>query len=126
MWWRNGVFMFQNDFVMREIEGLTRFLGTILTQKKKEEEIIDSENVVSGDGLFLHQLLLLVSEGKINKAEDMLFEELDDSFRTSLLDMAIKFYSHLNQLTDQQLDAANFSREEIAEGLAAVKNICIM
>lgn len=118
--------MFQNDFVMREIEGLTRFLGTILTQKKKEEEIIDSENVVSGDGLFLHQLLLLVSEGKINKAEDMLFEELDDSFRTSLLDMAIKFYSHLNQLTDQQLDAANFSREEIAEGLAAVKNICIM
>ena len=70
--------MFQQDFILREIEGLTRFLAKTIFHKDVDRgEIIDAAGNVSGDGLFLHMLLRMVSEGRINDAENLLHERLE-------------------------------------------------
>lgn len=88
--------MFQNDYIMREIERLTRMLGMILMGRQ-------------------------VEQGEINEAENLLFEYLDNDARHSLLDVAIRFYNHLNKLDDERLEQCDYSREEIADGLRAVE-----
>lgn len=114
--------MFQNDYIMREIQGLTRFLAKVLLQKEQPRgELLSEDLVVSGDGFFLHTLLGMVEKGEINQAENLLFEELDTAPRAELLAIAVRFYTCVAGLNDAQLAAAGFAREEIAEGLQAVK-----
>lgn len=114
--------MFQNDYIMREIGRLTQMLGMILTGRKVEvEEFIDEHGLVTGDALILQTLLKMVEDGDINAAENLLFEHLDAEPRHTLLEVAIRFYSRLNTLDDEQLERCDYSREEIADGLRMVE-----
>ena len=61
----------------------------------------------------------LADAGDINGAENELYECLDTSDR-AYLEMALAFYMYLNQLDDDALYTANFSRGEIAEGINSV------
>ena len=54
--------------------------------------------------------------GELNAAENLLFEELDFS-DPGTLPIALAFYEHLNRFTDQELEARDYSREEIFEGV---------
>ena len=49
-------------------------------------------------------------------AEDLLFAESDPDDRR-YLELAVDFYARLNDLTDAQLEAAGFGRDELEEGL---------
>ena len=57
--------------------------------------------------------------GEINEAENQLYENLDEN-DTEHLEMALTFYMYLNQLDDDTLFMANYSREEIVEGINSV------
>ena len=61
----------------------------------------------------------LVDAGEINEAENQLYENLDEN-DTEHLEMALTFYMYLNQLDDDTLFMANYSREEIVEGINSV------
>ena len=54
--------------------------------------------------------------GDIGGAEDLLFAESDPDDRR-YLELAVDFYARLNDLTDAQLEAAGFGRDELEEGL---------
>ena len=54
--------------------------------------------------------------GDICGAEDLLFAESDPDDRR-YLELAVDFYARLNDLTDAQLEAAGFGRDELEEGL---------
>ena len=56
----------------------------------------------------------MIREGEYGKAEDLLFENL--VYSDKYIELASDFYQRLNQLSDDQLDAGNFSREEIYDG----------
>ena len=63
--------------------------------------------------------MALLSEGKINQAEDLLFEDFDPKYNRDLM-VALDFYNRLNNFDDNYLRENNFSREEIEEGLRDV------
>ena len=69
-----------------------------------------------GDARSLEELKALCGRGEINAAENLLFEELDFS-DPGTLHIALAFYEHLNRFTDQELEARDYSREEIFEGV---------
>ena len=73
----------------------------------------DSDTLTTTDLLHL-KLMEMIREGEYGKAEDLLFENL--VYSDKYIELASDFYQRLNQLSDDQLDAGNFSREEIYDG----------
>jgi len=64
----------------------------------------------------------LTEKCKINEAENLLFEMLDSDNNDHFV-LAIDFYKRLNSLSDNDLEQADFSREEIIKGLGEVCSI---
>ncbi len=60
-----------------------------------------------------------MEQGKINEAENLLFENLDTDNKR-YMELALDFYERLNNFEDDFLEENNFSREEIEEGLKEI------
>ena len=109
--------MFTNDYIMRQIENLTNFLGRVIFQKETFKlEMFDEDWNVSGEGLLYFRLKKLVEEGDINSAENLLFDEIDSQQPEKLMAVALRFYSDLQLLSDKRLEECSFSRQEILDG----------
>ena len=65
------------------------------------------------------QLKDLADAGDINEAENFLSDQLDPP-DLDCLEMALTFYMYLNQFNDDILYQANYSREEIVDGINSV------
>lgn len=111
---------FQDDWMMRQIEMITRFVANVVFGKQESDftyEVIESSE--GSDGLShcdeVHlELCRLIREGRLNDAEDMLYDEMEYSDR--YIQLASDFYRRLNRLTDEELEAGGFSRDEIYDG----------
>lgn len=112
--------MFQNDYIMRMIREMVRTLIKLLCNidtEKTEELKLEKESAEK-----LQALKKLVDNGFIESAEDQLLEEINVDNKQDFL-TAVLFYQYLNEQSDDMLTAANFSREEVAEGLKTVAKI---
>ena len=117
--------MFQNDYFMRQIEMLGRFLAKLIFNKDTTvyEVIIDEEGNITPAGLLYLELNTMIKEGRINEAENLLFDRIEATYDNEYLEIAIDFYSQVNNLTDEFLEEHDFSREEAMEGLSKVKHL---
>ena len=107
-----------NDWVMQQIEMMTRFVSQVIFNKTGQKETIsytveNTEPLTDIDRLYL-TLDQLIRERKICEAEDMLFDNL--VFEDKYIELASDFYGKLNNLSDEELSNADFSREEIHDG----------
>lgn len=111
-----GYFMYEQDYIMRQIRDLVRFLAKVFLNKDVAiYEFPDTGEYTDTD--YLHkELLFLLSQGKINEAENLLFENLD-SGNKRYMELALDFYERLNNFSDDYLEENNFTRKEIEEGL---------
>lgn len=111
--------MFQQDYMLRMINDLVRFLAKILLNKDTViYKLPNEENYTKTD--YLHKDLFdLIERGKINEAENLLFEEIKPKDK-KYMELVLDFYTRLNDLNDEFLEKSNFSRKEIEEGLKAV------
>lgn len=109
--------MFQEDWVMRQIESIVDFLIVAVLHKEKSgiQFVFEQKNETEINSLH-EKLLQMIREHRINEAEDLLFDHLNTEDRR-YLELAVDFYSRLNALDNETLQANNFSREEIEEGL---------
>lgn len=108
--------MYEEDYIMRIITNLIKFLSKVIFGKDTVTyEPSEDEKHKQSDGLH-KQLLTLLSAGKINEAENILFEKLNPKDNRQMM-VAIDFYQRVNNLDNEFLQANNFSREEIEEGL---------
>lgn len=108
--------MYEQDYIMRAISNLIYFLARIVTGKDTATYVVSMSEEHKGSDL-LHQTIVdLLAGGKINEAENLLFEEFDPDDQNYIL-VALDFYQRLNALDDQALQQNDFSREEIEEGL---------
>lgn len=110
---------FEQDYIIRMIKQMVAILVRVLLGKEnKTYELPLGDQNQSSEGL-LRELLTMVNEGKINEAENLLYEsfELDNKKN---IENAILFYSYLNELDDDFLEKCNFSREEIEMGLKEI------
>lgn len=112
--------MFEQEYIMRLIKEMVRailklffnidaeFPTAELLESKEEKEILEN-------------LLDMIDVGKINEAENKLYD-LIDNVNVNRLEVAILFYSYLNDKTDDFLEESNFSREEVKLGIENVMN----
>lgn len=110
--------MFEQDYVMRLIKEMVRAILKLLfnidtgsptvelLENKEEQETLEN-------------LLDMVDAGEINEAENRLYD-LTSNTDVSSLEIALLFYSYLNDKTDDFLEENDFSRDEIKLGLENV------
>lgn len=115
--------MITRDYLMEEAERLTKLIAAVVFQKKIEEEQSGLKYAISQDALLLGDLRRMTSTGGINEAENLLFERLLLQPNSHNFSVAGIFYGELSQLTDDELNKANFSRQEIMEGLQSVERL---
>lgn len=103
--------------IKKSIDDLGKLFGkTILENDKKD----DAEKIGSTD-LFKIILNKLFHEGNYDKAEDLIFEELEKNDSPEVYEIAVGFYNALLKKSDEELNENNFSREEIYQGLDDIK-----
>jgi hypothetical protein len=61
----------------------------------------------------------MVDDGKVNEAENEIFE-MTENLDPNYLEVALLFYSYLNDKSDKFLEDNNFSRDEVKEGLETI------
>lgn len=120
--------MVEKDYVMRIIHEMVR---TVLKLLFHIDEV-DEQELIFLDGEsqdFYQRLCLMADDGKINEAENLLYENLEtetvlpEDKNLENLKLALAFYDHLNTKSNDFLDDNDFSREEIGEG---IKNVLKM
>ena len=107
--------MVEQDYIMRLIKELIRALLKVIFHTDLDmpsvEMLKDAQRRCA-----LEELLNLMDNGEINEAENWLSELLEDGGGEELA-LALLFYSHLNEKSNDFLEAHDFSREEIKAGL---------
>lgn len=113
---------FQQDWVMRQIENIVRFLASVLFHKDTlKYEIKDELNLTETDMLY-NDIKELIEKREICKAEDLLYEKIDANNKKDM-ELAIDFYQTINLFSDEELERCNFSRDEINDGLKNITKI---
>lgn len=113
--------MFEQDYVMRLI---TEIIRTILKLLFNIDTVSPTVELLENkeEKETLENLLNMVDTGKINEAENKLYDLISDTDMNSLK-VALLFYSYLNDKTDDFLEANEFSRDEIKLGIENVADI---
>ena len=107
--------MLQDDFILRQIREMVHAVMKMLFQVSASEltpEVIEDSTARTT----LENLIALTDEGKIDEAENQLYEMTCDGDRQNL-EIGLLFYYNLNGNDDDFLEAHNFSREEIMTGI---------
>ena len=104
--------MLQDDYILRQIREMVRAVMKMLFQVRAVELTPD----VIEDTDARQILTNLTDNGKIDEAENQLYEMTCDGDRQNL-EIGLLFYYHLNDKDDEFLEASNFSREEIMMGI---------
>ena len=107
--------MLQDDFILRQIREMVHAVMKMLFQVSASEltpEVIED----STSRTTLENLIALTDEGKIDEAENQLYEMTCDGDRQNL-EIGLLFYYNLNGKDDDFLEVHNFSREEIMTGI---------
>ena len=112
---------FERDYVMRVIRDMVRFISTVVFGRTELMVDIDSSTkaeigIVPPSAAMYAEMLRMVERGDINGAEDMLYEQLDTS-DIGYLEAGLAFYHRLTDISDRELEAADYSREEILDGI---------
>lgn len=107
--------MFEQDYVMRLIKEMVRAILKLLfnidTDSPSAELLEDAKEQQT-----LDELLDMVDNGFINEAENKIYEITEEGKKTDL-EMALLFYSYLNDKSDEFLEAHNYGSDEIKAGL---------
>ena len=112
------MYIYEKDYIMRMIYGITQMLAVILFGKKlnSEETFIALGEEFKGSN---DLLLEMVDKGEINAAENRLFDLIETSGmeKDALGLLILQFYDHVNSKDDEFLAKAEFDREEILSGM---------
>ncbi|MCI8447944.1 MAG: hypothetical protein HFH30_06030 [Eubacterium sp.] len=114
--------MVEQDYIMRLIKELVRTLLKLLFQIDLENPYTEvyKENEEKST---LQALIDLIDRGLINDAENQLYDLISESSpdnSQSNLKTALLFYAYLNEKNNAYLEANDFSREEVRQGLKYV------
>lgn len=111
-----------SDYLMRQMEDMARLCSEVLFAKHTEPlPVFDEQGNVTENGVLYGRLRMLCSGGRVNEAENLLFDRLDAPGGEALLPAAVQFYKDIQNWEDAALEQAGFSRAEIRDGLAEVQ-----
>ena len=112
----------RNDYIMDMIEDFGEFLLNLREKITHNEEfsVVNHDESLGEAGLNGIMLKRMCAAGKVNEAENLLFDLLDEHKEPDYFFIALDFYKELSLYTDSQLADCDFTREEIANGLKEV------
>lgn len=111
--------IYEQDYIMRIIKQMVAALiSVILGKENKIYDLPLEDQYKSSDGL-LRELLTMVNDGKINEAENLLYESFEQDNKKDI-ENTILFYSYLNELDNDFLEKCNYSRDEIEMGVKEI------
>ena len=112
--------MYHRDWLMRQIETITRYVFSLLLGKGAElTSDIRLETLPQTDAdasSVSFRLAALVRKGDLCGAENLLYEAVEAGDPEALT-AGLRFYNEINTLSDGALAQACFSRDEILSGL---------
>ena len=114
--------MIKQDYMMRMIDDLIRLLTKLLFKKDIIIYELPSQQSYTQTDYLYKQLLHLIDKGKINEAENLLFENIDPNDKR-YMELALDFYAKLNNLDDESLEKSDFPREEIEQGVKEIAKV---
>lgn len=107
--------MFEQDYIIRLIKEMIRAIFKLLFNIDTDNPIEDIlEDKESQDALEI--LLDMVDNGNINEAENQIYDITSDNNMANL-EVALLFYSYLNDKDDEFLQKHGFCRDEIKLGV---------
>jgi hypothetical protein len=108
--------MLEEDYVTRMIKDMVRAVVKTILGKTELNYELPKENECTSDDVVYKKLVLMADAGDINGAENLLLTEFE--FEDLMqLEIALVFYSHINEYEEDFLEANNYSRREIGEGI---------
>lgn len=112
------------DVIQQLIEGTAAMLAKIFLGRHTIVREIVVEKAMDADDLskLLDKNLL---EGSINKAENILFEQLEIYPTIDIYKTGLEFFEKLNAMSDEKLAGYSYSREEIVQGIHDMTNLLI-
>lgn len=111
--------MLEEDYVMRMIKDMVRAIIKTILGKTELDYELPKENKYTKDDMVFIKMLELADDGQINEAENLLLTEFEFE-QPKQLEIALTFYSHINEYNDDFLEANNYSRQEISEGIEGI------
>jgi len=115
----------EQDYIMRHVQIVSLGLAQVFNLEQVVHEVTDPyRNEESNE---LYKLLMeMLADGKINEAENLLFEAVEAAKvnKDDVLSLAFDFYLNINKYTDDFLELCNFSRAEAAIGWADITKLC--
>ncbi len=118
--------MFQQDYILRQIEMMGKVIAKILGRDTTSEifdDIIRDDGVVCEDQYIRYTVMNLLADGRINEAEDILFDAVENHPHKEYFSVALEFYGELANMSEQKLKEHNFTYQEVLDGLTAIKKL---
>lgn len=117
--------MFQNDYLMRQIQMMVQFIARMILKRNAEvyRAFPDEYGNYSAEGELYLDLMRKIKQGKINEAENILFDATEQNPNNAMLEIALDFYRTLGEMSDDFLEENNFSKEEVCQGLSDIMKI---
>ena len=106
---------YEKDWFMREIKFAVRAIALLIFHREDVAYEVEDETRLTATDMMYRELTSMLAAGRICDAEDYLFDNFLPGDRNHLR-LALDFYQRLNELSDETLEAHNFSRAEIHEG----------
>ena len=107
----------QDDHMIRNIQDVGRLIAKLLLHEQQPNYTLpeNEADYTDADKLFA-SVMKLAEEGKINEAENELYEGMVEE-NVDYLELALTFYLYLNDMDGDFLDDNGYSREEVLEGM---------
>ena len=104
--------IFENDWIMRQIESMTDMIGKVVLHKEKVE--INVEDQLTDDELknYYKRIQELIKEQKYQEAMKYLQENFAKG-NMEYLSVAISCFDQLNALSEPELTAGGYSRNAL-------------
>ena len=111
------------EFLIKQIKGVSKLISRILFKKDDFTYVLPKEisNYDGYDKLYV-EINDMLFNNEINKAEDLLFKNLDGK-NYKVMQIALNFYDNLVNKPDEELKEYNFSLEEVEQGFFDMLNI---
>ncbi|MBP0968052.1 MAG: hypothetical protein J5722_10480 [Oscillospiraceae bacterium] len=106
--------MIEQDYLLRQIKEFIAFLMKLLFDAElcSADALADAQQSSGGD----NPLYRMIDGGQILEAEQLLYDNMQTKTADNLL-KGYSFYQYLAQQEDEFLEAHDYSRQMIAEGI---------
>lgn len=111
------------DWLMRQIDMMIAAVISFLFGKDGNRYSLTEELREERSARLKQRLTDLLKSGDLGEAENQLFYELERADKGTLA-VAVDFYRQANALSDEELEAQGFTREELSDGLKEAVEMC--